>query len=110
MKNVNLDEVVKKYEAGATLKQLAEEYSCSIPTVSRALHAHGATVRPKGRRKKVVHKTTASEAIATVTEGTSRPKVGEGAFEVVVPIDVPEDSSYATCEKVEETQFRILRP
>lgn len=45
-------EICNRYEGGATLKELANDFGCSQPTISKHLKDSGVTVRSKGRRKK----------------------------------------------------------
>ena len=45
-------DLMDRYEAGATLKDLAKELECSAPTVSRFLTELGVKIRGRGRRKK----------------------------------------------------------
>jgi hypothetical protein len=48
-------ELIKKYQEGRTLGQLAKEYGVSAPTVSKRLRGLGVDVRSKGRRRKKKH-------------------------------------------------------
>lgn len=47
--------VVKLYQDGATVYQLAEHFGCSITPIKRILHEEGVTMRrggwPKGRKR-----------------------------------------------------------
>ena len=42
--------MIRRYEAGEVLGQIAESYGMTQPTVARHLRRAGAPVRPRGRR------------------------------------------------------------
>ena len=48
-----VEQAIVEYKDGKTLKAIAKEFNCSIPTVSKIPKDKGVTVRPKGRQKKV---------------------------------------------------------
>jgi len=50
---VALQHLKTQYEEGKTLKVLARDLGVSAPTVSKLLRSVGASIRSKGRRKKI---------------------------------------------------------
>lgn len=71
-------DLVSRYEAGATLKQLARQVGCAISTMSLHLRAQGVKVRSRGRPR-ITGSPIASEQIHaycrcdTSFHGSSRP-------------------------------------
>ena len=70
------DEVVRAYEGGATVTELASRYDCSTTTVREVLQANGAQLRARGPRSPLEGReaevAAAYEAGATVRELVER--------------------------------------
>lgn len=49
---LDIENITKKYVAGASLKNLAKECGVSQPTIAKALREHGVEIRSRGRQKK----------------------------------------------------------
>ena len=50
-----LESIVKVYESGVVLANLAKQFEVSIPTMSKWIVKAGGKIRPRGQRPKNIH-------------------------------------------------------